>query len=455
MPGKFYSGKFDMPASTGSQSITGIVDADGNAFTPVGLIFFTNLLNSPFTGFQDSGEALYMGFSDGTTTLSSSHVALDNVTTTAGTHGFKSSTFRLTNTAGTLNGEYTVTALNSGGFDVNWTTNSLGAGRYICFIAIGGSGVQCKVGNFSSPGSNGSASFTGVGFRPDCILFQDNAYTNSNDNITNNSLWGPIGFGCYAGAGGQVSIDAASALNGIFASNITRIQSNTRGTLAVSGVQHDANWTSLDADGATATWGGGVPGAGKIAYIAFKGISITCGTLTQPTSTGNASISAAQKPIGLIAISSGQTVQNTQDTPANGVAGMWFSIGAADGTRQFNVTGGENKRNGGGVELTQCCRYLDISNIQTHAAAVNASGGSTTISSQLAVTSFDNSGANLNWGTADSTQRLVNYMLFAANPSGSSGGGGKGKGKGNPGVNVINPGGAILLNIGNPGVGLN
>ena len=173
-----------------------------------------------------------------------------------------------------------------GGFSLDVTTPP-SARRRVIFLALGGSDLSVNIGTFTSKGSAGSDSFTGVGFQPDSLLFAYSKQTTIPQSA-NTAVFG-LGMTSGVGAEGAFIVTAADAQA---ASNTKRHQRDDRCILAMNssgGAIEDAILESLDADGATVDWQAAST-AMKIPYIALKGGQFFSTSFTSQTGTGEFSI---------------------------------------------------------------------------------------------------------------------------------------------------------------------
>jgi hypothetical protein len=157
-------------------------------------------------------------------------------------------------------------------------------------FSIGGDAItNVSVGRFNSKGSTGSQAISGLGFKPDCLLFF--SVIDANDPRTSN-------------VDAKLSISLITADNQIAYDMVCRNGQNPSiskramnyglaflGTITGSANALVATLTSLDADGWTLNWSThSVALNERIYYIALKGASdmnFNVGTITLPNSTGS------------------------------------------------------------------------------------------------------------------------------------------------------------------------
>lgn len=444
MPLQCYTGSLVSGAGTGTVTVTGI------PFTPKAVILFSTVPTA-MDAWQNCSDVT-VGFADDTLTGAAcyGHHFDDNDASADASRAkrlgeclalFGTSSYTLV---------AALSAITSDGFTVNFTTNSFGA-RYYNYIAIGGSGVQVIAGEANvSPAAPGNKSVTGVGFKPDIVFFGGAPFASAGDQAAGaQPLTGPM-FGWYAGAAGE-RVVVGNALNNLANTSVFRYQSDTNCIARCADTSGNpmlalASGVSLDNDGFTLNWSATPGNNFTIPFLAIKGCVPVVGTITQPTSTGNQSISVGVSPKVAIFISSHQTVVDTQAEDF-----MAVSIGAEDGTREQGMVwaANDNVSPSENAELISTSKAISL--LVTN--GVNATGGSTTAAADASV-SFGSTSLEVNWTTADATQRLIPYVVLAAMGGGGGAGKGPGGGKkgGGGGLNVIQPGGTLLWNIGNPGL---
>lgn len=392
-----YAGSFTHRSGTGTQAITGV------GFQPKAVLFWSGLTGA--TGFDSGGTRFSVGWSDGTNHRGVSHTSLDNTTPTNTGRTWRTTKCLVFSTeTATVQAEAHVQSLDSDGFTLNWTTNSV-ATRHIHYLAIGGSTVSAAVGDFTSSASTGNQSITGLAFTPTLVLFLNAAWTTGtiSDDAT---TFGPIGLGWYGGADGQAFVSTGMVDN-TSPSDTGRYQSAAacvgRINATNSGLQHVASGVSLDASGFTLNWS--TAAAGKIAYLALSGVRGVTGAITQPTSTGTQTTTIGTHPSAVLfgsvnAVASASVLNNA----------LRLSLGATDGTRQRSYATGEMDN----VSPTVGFRYIDNADLLTLVETVHATGASTSAAARATLGTLNSDGFTLNWTIADATAREILYLAFAS-----------------------------------------
>lgn len=399
-----FVGTFAKRTGTGTQAITGV------GFQPKAVIFWWNNLSA--TGFSDNGARISIGFDDGTNHIGFGTQAQDNVGTSDTDRVYDNTkSLLLYNLAETLDSAGAIQSMDADGFTINWSSAFGSSGATIHYMAIGGSGISCKVGEWTSSASTGNDAVTGVGFRPDLVFFFGAGWTTSSSN--NSDAWG-LSVGVSDAFTRQASFSTVSQDN-VGTSVTYRYQRSDECIASVNNgaltVAREATFVGSQSDGFTVNWTTAV--AGKAVYLAVAGVAAKVGTVTQPTSTGNQAITGLGfQPSALWMMSSGKTAGSSV------VAENQFSFGAASGSNQGAAWGGDNDNK----DTMEGARYDSTSTI-TIAATPATNGASSTKNSEASLSSFDSDGFTLNWGTADATQREFIYVAMAtgSTPDPSSG----------------------------------
>lgn len=255
-------GTFNSGVSTGNQSITGL------SFKPNTLLIGNTLSN---TTEGESGSSLFsFGFLDSALNEEVSS-GLDNTNTAS--YGMEISTElinRLT-TGGSISTQASIVSLDSGGFTVNFTTNT--SAKEYGYVAL--NGVNSKTGNFNEQSGTGNQSVTGIGFTPSVVLF------NSAGLPTSTSVSSPMLMSIGGGTASSSSVsDVYDSFNG---STITSA-SDGSASYAIqfingSSMLSQASIASLDSSGFTVNWQTNDGTAREITYLAL-GLQASSSTTT-------------------------------------------------------------------------------------------------------------------------------------------------------------------------------
>lgn len=393
-----YKGSFTANATTGNQTISGIVDENAASFTPKAVFIWSSYGTS--AAFAD-GWTFSMGFTDGTTSLSTCSAASDNVAAQRSNSNRSTSLVRVINQSGTALRVGAFVSFGSGQFVINWTT-APATSEIFHFIAFGGADLGAVA--------------------QDMIFDDTSALSRSSASLAD--LTGVLGLAGITAAGGMSTsigwwvpqsdgtIDQGTACAQIrdnLNPSVNRRYQRTD--------QYKSMFTTASLFGAAARDIFGdifsVATTNSSYFnpsIAFGGIAMAAGSGLQPTSTGTQAISGLGfSPKAVLIVSVGQTAQTTAQTEAR------FSVGGADRTRQGHAVAGSLDA----VTPSVCVTNEDTSHVIS-CITPNATAASSSTHAQASMNSIDSDGFTLNWTTADATQREYIWLAFgdAAAPSG-------------------------------------
>lgn len=390
-------GSFAQPTSTNASfGVTGV------GFVPKVVILFCN--NATADGSQANAH-VSIGAASSTSARFGGSIESKNGQSASSVGFDEESTIALTiaNDVPTILVKADFVSFDSDGFTLNFSTVDANA-RIINYIAIGGADLtNANVGNASIPASTGNKSFTGIGFKPDALIFVNvTDYTvlpsSASDNVKLS-----IGFGLSSTARGY----AANYNEKITSPSITKrkqIVTKAIGCLTSASMTWEADMVSMDADGFTLNFSTVDAGAADIFfYIALKGGQYKTGTFTQKTSTGSqATTGIGFTPTGVIFAS----VNNTSSSSIVNTARFSLGSGSSSTSRGCIWLGSTN-----GVSTTVTNSNLDRSNI----IKMMTEAGTPTTQAAADLTSLDSDGWTLNWGTADATAREILYLALGSN----------------------------------------
>jgi hypothetical protein len=402
MAAQYKVGTFTRDTDTGPQVVTGV------GFQPKALILWTN--NRTVTGLGDRFYFVF-GVTDGTDSVVFNAVSDDDVGTTEvhRTHE-EGAIYRTISGTGTLTARATLTSLDSDGFTLNWPTNDAVA-SLIYYIAIGGTGVSAKVGAWVMPNGTGPVTETGVGFRPTSLLMFPcwNGTSSSSQDFLN---WPSIGF-CDSdrsgGAGSVAILDGEAAANNarFITSQYPHMILRSDITGGFGSIHSLGLVTSYDSGGFTVDVEERADATGNLNmyYLALRGVTTKFGVLTQPSTTGVVTEFVDGEP-GLVLF---QSVGSPEDatSPTDPVSEAQFCFGASDGTSQRSVYVGDLD----GADPTVSARS-NRDNCVIQCVTPTATGSSSTVNAEAAVSAFDLESFDLNWTTVDATARTVLYLAF-------------------------------------------
>lgn len=312
-----YVGSFAKRSGTGTQSITGV------GFTPKA-IFFWSVGRSAATGFETADQRLMFGVSDGTHHAAVSHASATGAFDTSSGHR-NDAAFIIVDLDDSLNSAGVVSAVDADGFTFNWTTAAGHTGILINFLAIGGYNVQAFVGDVATSGSTGNQSVTGVGFRPSTVLFL--AFPSSSSATSAASGFGVAGLGWMTSSG-----QGASSTTSFSGTRLRRYHRTDKCVAAkgYDGVFYDAEKVSFDVDGFTINWTTAL--AGRLAYLALRGVFTEAGTITAPAADGSETVEGEITAQAVLFVTNGIHHTPNTDDDANE-----YSVGAVDGAAHQRV----------------------------------------------------------------------------------------------------------------------
>jgi hypothetical protein len=393
-----FVGSFSANSGTGNQTVSGIVDAAGNAFTPKAVMLITGYNTA--AGFQD-GWRFSFGLTDGTTSAAISTYGQDNTAGATVRTVVSTDFFRQSDTVPTILRQGAFVSFGSGEFTVNWTTAS--GNQTILFVAFGGADLDAAV---VSRRQDGVDTAVAPGFTPaaqialGCASFLD--------------LFLSVGFlGNEDGSMGQ-------------GTSMPVWNSGSNPTQAARTQRTDRLFAAPNTTGSAVQTLGGLDAIGTFFEVLnvdskvlqknllLGGIAAKCGSLLQPAATGTQAVSGVGfEPKAVFFITIGNTAL-TGTTLANDAQ---LCLGVADRTRQGYVVSGSTDN----VATSVCVSKYDTSKVIA-AFTPNATAASTTTEAEASVQSIDADGFTLNWTTADATAREVVWLALG-DASGGAGGG--------------------------------
>lgn len=425
-------------ASAGTASLTGLSWRPG---------FSMGLLTKQ-TGSSSALLAEYaldVGFAVGTTTITqySIFIAQNDAQNPATTiFDFDSSKyFNIWNNntnAGSQNGVSTITHDTAGLTLTAGTTTATepDAAYESSILALDSAAFSnTKIGNFTSPLSTGNTAVTGVGFKPDVVIFfltgpggftLPHAETQVDANAPNGIMIGATNGTNQWVANTGVSSEGGDELpeaNRYFLTNSCiagwfwdkNAYSTGNPVLAI-----EASITSLDSGGFTLNWTTVDTAVGgtnhRIGYIALKmatGYNVDVHTITTPTSTGTFSKTGMSFVPGALI---GVNVDKGTSTDGTNDADSRMTVGVTDGTTSRSRSIYSQGLNGV-IGSSVAKSYQDMSNFLSY-----RSGSGSTAAEEIAFSSWNSDGYTLNSTTAPASGSATGIIAFG--PGTASGGGG-------------------------------
>jgi hypothetical protein len=393
-------GSFAKITTTGTQTITGL------GFQPKAIIFYWSRNTANATAQVPRSQGI--GFTDCVNQRAVAIAEDDNAgTSNAGRYRTESNVIVILSNGGpTVGSRATFTSCDADGFTIDWAESEARA-DIINYIAIGGPDVtNVKAGTFTLAASTGIQNITGVGFQPDFAMFLW-GFTEALDSLATGLEMG-MGFADYSNNQGSI----LNCVKDAEATNRTKYsQQRTDNVILLSSTAcaQDAlaAFNGFTADGFSLNVSDAPAAATPIFYLAIKGGSHAVGNFLQPTATGVQTISGTGfQPNLVVLFSHNQAAGTALAAPST------FSIGAANATTSRAGVWGQSKN----VDPSNAAVYTDNTKIIIM-RTLSKTGGVGTINAQADFYGFTSDGFQLNWTTADATQRQIIYWAFGPSPT--------------------------------------
>jgi hypothetical protein len=271
------------------------------------------------------------------------------------------------------------------------------------YLALGGTGVEAKVGSVQLGASGSTTAVTGVGFAPDALLCWVTTTTTSDPYAatSGSSRWclgwaTPDAQGCSS----VVHVDDANPTN-------TARRQTTGHCLWTGTVTDDylkANVSAWGADGFSLYVTTAFASNYYVHYLALKGVSASVGTLTQPTSTGQqATTTTGVAPKALLLTSVGGVSSGSVQDDAR----FAFGVATSASARVAVSWGDEDDRD---IPSVGSNAYTNMS--QSHVLRLMQEGSPMTDLASADFVAFNAEGFTLDWESADATAREVLYLAL-------------------------------------------
>ncbi len=374
---------------SGTQAITGV------GFTPKAVIFYyTRQTATGFAAVQTMG----FGFAAGGKGQGVAIAEDDNAGTSNSGRRMSEDypVIILSNGTPTTAAYAKVSSFDADGFTLDWSANEARA-DIIRYVALGGDGItNAYAFSFDLATGTGNQAVTGVGFRPDLVMFLS-AFTAAKDTDTADSQLS-LGIAASSTQEGSIVIGSDDAV----ASNATKVtQQRTDASILhlTATMTQDAivDFVSMDSDGFTVNKSDAPAATTRVHFLALKGGTHKVGSITQPSGTGNtATTGVGFKPRSLMLFSGNKVAGSGIVNPGT------ISIGAAHDAIARGSIWSEAKN----VDPSDTNSYTSATDILTLAASAS------TVNARADLTSFDSDGFTLNWSAADATAREIIYWAL-------------------------------------------
>jgi hypothetical protein len=275
------TGSFTKNTGTGTQAVTGV------GFTPKALLLWTSYATT--TDVIVDGVSFGMGVTTGASeSYATSFSSQDAVGTSNRSKRAASKALTVVQYGETTLAECDLTSFDGDGFTLDWTTNTGGA-QIIHYLALGGDDITGKkVLTLTSPTLTGNKAYTGVGFKPETLLFLRPISTSALpfSAVTSDfglSIIDKSGNSASLNVGGDDGVTVSPGVDSITYRVIKTDKATTR-TNSLGGTVEASTWVSMDSDGFTLNYT--TAGSADIfGCLALKGVRAKVGALPATAST--------------------------------------------------------------------------------------------------------------------------------------------------------------------------
>lgn len=300
---------------------------------------------------------------------------------------------------GTITLAAALTAIDTalGTFTLNWTTTVSGA--KVRVMAIGGTDVLAKAGTFNRRTTTGTLGVTGVGFAPDTVFH--GLTRNANDEASQANL--RMGIGVTGVIGEQWAI-FNTCQDAVATTNDTGRLITTKAGMGYPAGGGTSNYEfsidSYDSDGFTTNFSIASGSAERVHYLAFKGVSVDVGSMTQPVAGGAQNQDSPSLGINPFAVllASINMITNTAIQNNNRL-----SIGIADGTDVAGIWSGSFKSSSAATSDA----FSDDNSVLRMATE-----GTPTTNADADTLIVGSDKFTLHWSTIDATARQFTYWAL-------------------------------------------
>jgi hypothetical protein len=383
------------PAGNGDSAVTGA------GFTPKVLIFFSCLTTTASSQMTNAYKML--GFATGTSSMRAVWGgARDNQATSNTSRANNESAciiFYTENGASpAIKGSAVLKSFDADGFTLTWA-NADGVQRKVFCLALGGTDItNATVKNIAPTSSTGNQSFTGVGFKPDALIYIGQT-TAVGANYAVDKFNQEVGF---ADSSLNTGADAYSSANAANPTSARRYQRTNKFlemlNSAADTSNEEATLVSLDSDGFTLNFTTG--NTNGFYVLALKGARFKVGSFNQPASTGDQSVTGLGfQPSALILTSACTSSSTSIVTSSNTLS---FGAGVSSSSRDC-VWHGD-------ISAVTPSKCDSDSNTSAIIRLLTAGTGSPALNAAADLKSMDSGGFTLTWSTVDSTPREIVYM---------------------------------------------
>jgi hypothetical protein len=392
---KAYKGTFATATGTGPQVVSGIVDANGDAFIPTAVLIWATRQTAAGTV---GGCEAFFGFAAravSTITQSVCSFAMDDAAATTNTgrrQDTNAAALLFSNGNPTIESEGAITAFGAGEFTINWS-DAPGSAWQIHYLALGGDIVEGFVGAID-PDPTGSVQVTSPNFEPDLVMFAGLGVANDTS-----TTFMPFTLGAAVSSSAERAIGISSRDGvGTGATAARFIDDGCIGYIGVTAAltENTADFTTMDTGGFTVNVSAS-SGSRPTRFLALRGGSYAVGTETQPTSPTTEALSGfGFPPVAVLLAGAGNTATGLNTSLSR------LSIGAGDGTHEGGIA----------TDLEDGVGSPDSTQLTSTTKAMSYVDQAGATLSEADLQSLDADGFTLNWTTADANARLAMYVAF-------------------------------------------
>ncbi len=397
-----FQGTLTKPVAAGStsQSVTGL------GFTPRAVIFFWT--RQAATGFA---QHLNAGAGFATAAAEQRAAAVVNVDDTSVSRSGRrrsvsNSIIFLANNVGAaapaVLAQASLASFDTDGFTLNWNVVSDPNPYLVHYIALGGGITHAKAGSFTLTTAGGNQGVTGVGFRPDFIMF----LWGHRGDIDTSEVRAEIGLGLAKSATARAAV--VSAVNHGGFRNRQRWQQRINRAILLLDPEDPrtqdaiADFVSMDADGYTINKLDPPAANTEIFYLALKGGGHQVGAFNQPTAAGAQTVTGVGFQPAQVLLTSFNRAATTAIS-----SGGAISLGAARSAASRGGVWFQERPSG---SVTDANMYTSSSDVLTLAR------GPSTVNARADLSAFAADGFTLNWTTADGMRRQILYWAMTPGP---------------------------------------
>jgi len=393
---------FSPRSGTGTQTVTGVVDKDGNNF--VGKVFYVisgkTSLNT--LGAQAFGNyaSLSMGIDNGTIRGAQGFYDTQQFTTSKiASVNASSNSWLLDGGANAFGGgdkfrQAYITAIASGSFTITYLQNDR-TGDACTVLILGGSDLTVDLINSTAPSNTYSTSGAPIG-----MLTMSTSGFNNTGSVTTGSGGGQFGIAWDtkdSGRGISLNYIRTNAGN-------SRYQSTSYSSAAIDYVSTTVTSTSLINTWGASSFKTGSSPIGPTSVFSGTNVRVAAGSFNQPASDGTQTINLGIYAAAVILSSVGTTTSAVSD-----LTQATHTIGWGTPTSSTCMWNGESGNSGGTMTGT---RYLKTGAVLQFATP---NGSSTTFHSTATITSIDSGGnMTLSWSGTDGTQREIIWFAIGS-----------------------------------------